>query len=1019
MRRRKYLTLGILLALIFSSIPVASDNHMVELPEILVAWKSNGQQQYSIVFEDDSQYISEVNISIESGEGVVFPELEFEWSTVENKSTLHVTTNATLQWSDEVEIQVRVQSKDGVELTPPVEASRAFVVGIWNQPLDDHEITLQTTWSMAQNYSDEFGPQVFNLTFEGQGWQQRIGDTLSSWELGSGRLWSVENTDADSTILDLNFSSIWKNETTLNGSLLSQIFEASGDGSIWLFTNDSGLETEVEAQVTSAYLKRELLNEQIHEYLRLEALGTLAVSQEEDQSQLNIDGEISVFVLEYLDEGGLRTMQHSQIEAMADFVLIDDGTRLDVELNKFIATERWVNGVRVLHLEEIQGDGTFGLEDEDENASLVVNGTILDFHQKIVNGSTTIDDLHVDGTLSGDVQGTFGILRTIEAKRNEANATGEMFLVNVIHQESWFNLSGIGGGSWFGSSDMGQVYNNTYDFQVVQADWDNRTVRLKWDETGPNPSSGDEYPERSPIKNEPVEPEPAEGLGNLIASRETGLMPIPLAPGDTFVLDKQSEATLYVTVNSIRNEVWDTHLVSVIDWMGTYGNQSSPDGSAYGTIIVEGPLSGLLVNTTRQFFIMENESEENIFTESQMLDKILSPSIVGSDDNTPPMIEEIRIREGLVVAEGGSIGHLEVEVTDLTWNLRDVQVDLTNVGLGVVQLNDRGLDGDSKIGDNVFTTTLVSKGLELGDIPIEVTATDSFNAIDIKIGTILIQNQGPRIIDYEMLPATLERGKSTVINLKAYDGHGVANVSIDMRAFGGDLIAFNQEGAVWTAMVAMPYSMNPGEQGLTFLMNDGEGTQSIVSVWYPLGFIEDGLFGPHAVNLSSIEPIFVTIQNEPPRISPTTLTLEKQLNDKMLLEVEIFDPDGISTVMIELGVFTPLGGNDRVSMYDDGQRGGDKVAGDGLYSVELSIRDATPIGTYELLIYSTDVYGSQSSNSAIVVLNEQSVVPTQSESTAIFYVFGLVLALAMIVIGLMLLQGRKDEQEKEDRFGLQ
>ncbi|MDA1168369.1 MAG: hypothetical protein O2866_05745, partial [archaeon] len=199
MGRRKFLTFGMLIVLIFSSIPVVSENHGVEAPEILVAWKTNGQQQYSIVFDDDSMYAAETNITIESTEGLVFPDIELEWAIVENRSILHVTTDYILQWSDDVEIKVIVQAKDGVELTPPVEVSRSFVVGIWNQPIDDHEITLQTTWSLAQNYTNEYGLQVFDLTFEGEGWQQRIGETLYSWELGSGQLWSIENTDADST----------------------------------------------------------------------------------------------------------------------------------------------------------------------------------------------------------------------------------------------------------------------------------------------------------------------------------------------------------------------------------------------------------------------------------------------------------------------------------------------------------------------------------------------------------------------------------------------------------------------------------------------------------------------------------------------------------------------------------------------------------------------------------------------------------------------------------------------------
>ena len=30
-----------------------------------------------------------------------------------------------------------------------------------------------------------------------------------------------------------------------------------------------------------------------------------------------------------------------------------------------------------------------------------------------------------------------------------------------------------------------------------------------------------------------------------------------------------------------------------------------------------------------------------------------------------------------------------------------------------------------------------------------------------------------------------------VVNLRAYDGHGVANISLDLRDYGGDLIALS------------------------------------------------------------------------------------------------------------------------------------------------------------------------------------------------------------------------------------
>ena len=166
------------------------------------------------------------------------------------------------------------------------------------------------------------------------------------------------------------------------------------------------------------------------------------------------------------------------------------------------------------------GGGTFGFADQDENASVQVNGTILDLHTKIENGTTLIDDLHVDGTLTGDVQGSFGVVRSIETTGEQANATGQPFLVNVIFQESWFNITGVNGGNFFDGAGVGATHNETWDYQVVQSEWDNRTVRLVWRETGPDASEGDELPEHSPIQQNATPPSSEEGLGDLTVGRE-------------------------------------------------------------------------------------------------------------------------------------------------------------------------------------------------------------------------------------------------------------------------------------------------------------------------------------------------------------------------------------------------------------------------------------------------------------------------------------------------------------------
>ena len=131
-----------------------------------------------------------------------------------------------------------------------------------------------------------------------------------------------------------------------------------------------------------------------------------------------------------------------------------------------------------------------------------------------------VDEVHIDGDISGDVQGDFGVVRGIELTGTQANATGIEFPVNVIHEESWFNLTGINGGNFFDGAGIGATHNQTWDYQVIYSNWENRTVRLVWEETGADASSGEEYPERSPIERTAEPPEYEEALGNLTISRD-------------------------------------------------------------------------------------------------------------------------------------------------------------------------------------------------------------------------------------------------------------------------------------------------------------------------------------------------------------------------------------------------------------------------------------------------------------------------------------------------------------------
>ena len=375
--------------------------------------------------------------------------------------------------------------------------------------------------------------------------------------------------------------------------------------------------TSINADVSEALLNRSVIEGVVGEHLSIEATGLLNISETgEENDSLSIDGELAVFLFEYVDVDGERVLQHTQFEAMDDFVLIDDGSRLDVSLDGFTSVERWENGVRTQHLEELYGGGTFGYTEQDNNASVQVNATIHDLHTKLENGTTLIDDFHLDGTFSGDAQGTFGVVRGIEETGMQANATGESFLVNVIFQESWVNITGMNGGNFFGGAGVGATHNETWDYQAVQSDWDNRTVRLVWRETGPDASEGEDFPERSPQQRNATAPQAEDGLGNLTVGRETGLMPIPLVKDDRLRLADQEGITLTVMAGDTRIDVRDGHNLTVIDWTGVYAGEG---GLAVGAMVSAGPLQGLLSTVQRSLSVPFGNDSETVLFEDCLL----------------------------------------------------------------------------------------------------------------------------------------------------------------------------------------------------------------------------------------------------------------------------------------------------------------------------------------------------------------------------------------------------------------
>ena len=141
---------------------------------------------------------------------------------------------------------------------------------------------------------------------------------------------------------------------------------------------------------------------------------------------------------------------------------------------------------------------------------------------------------------------------------------------------------------------------------------------------------------------------------------------------------------LDVTVHGTSTDSIDGHTVSIAEWEGFFGEMSSANGS----IINEGPLSGLLNEVSRLLIIDLGEDSEISLIENQRMDRILSPSIVTFDENTPPSLSDepgssLRFRESALSTEGG-VAHLEVVVNDVDTDIKSVSVDLSSLGMGIV-----------------------------------------------------------------------------------------------------------------------------------------------------------------------------------------------------------------------------------------------------------------------------------------------------------------------------------------------
>ena len=212
---------------------------------------------------------------------------------------------------------------------------------------------------MDQQWENENGTQKYILLFGGQGWQQRIGSSLESWEMGNGSLLIISNTADSSISMMIDLDSVWKNETTVDGVMTGQIFDARGSGTIGVGNDGDEGAVQIEGTISDAWINRTTLNGIVDERFRIEANGSISVDANEDGEMMDLTGDLAVLLIETWDSNGTRRLSHTQFEATADLIVENNDTRMDISLDSFESLERWEDGVRVDHLNKMTGQGTF------------------------------------------------------------------------------------------------------------------------------------------------------------------------------------------------------------------------------------------------------------------------------------------------------------------------------------------------------------------------------------------------------------------------------------------------------------------------------------------------------------------------------------------------------------------------------------------------------------------------------------------------------------------------------------
>ena len=338
---------GIFLMISVAISPLVTAQQTSVTATILTEWVDDGNGNithgYRIVLSQSLSFgeLDELAgvILHEDVDGNSIGDWAMDW-TGGNNTEVSRTGNSTLEGKEEITIEVW---QIGWCSPSSLLGSRTIHVTIWNEPLSDHEITRVTNWHLVQSSVNFTESESWDLTFTGQGWQERIGDVLESNELGSGTLAIQESTEGGTgtVAILLWLDTVWLNETVNGMDLQSQVFEMRGNGTIGVNNSEDGVDTEIFGNVVNSYIIRSLDQGVVEEQLRIEANGGIHLSSEGGGETMEANGTLALLLIETQDLDGQRILSNTEFEGMADMEIHGEDYHMDLDINQIINRERW------------------------------------------------------------------------------------------------------------------------------------------------------------------------------------------------------------------------------------------------------------------------------------------------------------------------------------------------------------------------------------------------------------------------------------------------------------------------------------------------------------------------------------------------------------------------------------------------------------------------------------------------------------------------------------------------------